>query len=613
VSATTQSETTAVPRQPDYRDGGTLTATVGGHERESGQLLARSPTLARGELLSIGAFGVLLAVITSWPLALHLGSRIAPDLGDPVRTAWQVAWVGHALLHQPLHLWSSNAFWPAQHSLAFSDSLLGYAPSALIGHGPTAALVRYNLLFLFAYALAFVGPYLLAREIGLGRAGAAVAGAAFAYAPYRAAEAGHLHVISSGGIALTLFLLLRGYRRGSVAIVAAGWITAAWQLSLGFTLGLQLSYLLSALALVAAFSWLRAGRRPLPRRLVTTSIAGVALFGLVAAFQGHPYLQVSNDYPSARRTVAEVQRYSAPVKALLAAPVENRVWGAATAPVRNSLSSKNESELFPGALIALLALIGVAAPVLVRRLRLLLLGGAALTALLALGLSITSGGYPYRLLYDYLPGWDAIRTPGRLTTMTSLALALLAGAGAHWLLRRRALATRTAAPVALAGLLVAAVVFEGAGRMADPVVPVAPAGQLHLRGPVLELPTDPANDRLYQLWSTADWQRIANGNSTFDIPAQDDLRGGMQNFPDAAGVAKLQRIGIRTVVLHLVQATLPPLHYAIPEPPDANLAATKSIVGLPLTRRRVGSVVIFEIAPAARGVARVEAARRPLG
>ena len=41
------------------------------------------------------------------------------------------------------------------------------------------------------------------------------AGVAFAYAPYRVTEAGHLHVIPSGGIPLALFLLFRGYRRGS--------------------------------------------------------------------------------------------------------------------------------------------------------------------------------------------------------------------------------------------------------------------------------------------------------------------------------------------------------------------------------------------------------------
>ena len=57
-------------------------------------------------------------------------------------------------------------------------------------------------------------------------------------------EAGHLHVISSGGIPLALFLLLRGYRRGSRGLVLAGWLVSAWQISLGFTLGLQFAYLL---------------------------------------------------------------------------------------------------------------------------------------------------------------------------------------------------------------------------------------------------------------------------------------------------------------------------------------------------------------------------------
>ena len=177
-------------------------------------------------------------------------SRIAPDLGDPVRTAWEVAWVGHAMLHDPLHLFDSNAFYPHPLSLAFSDSLLGYGPAAFFGSGTVAALVRYNLLFLFAWSLCFVGAYLLARELGLGRLAAAAAGVAFAYAPYRVTEAGHLHVISSGGIALALFLLLRGYRRASRGLVLAGWLVSAWQISLGFTLGLQYSYLLAVLALI---------------------------------------------------------------------------------------------------------------------------------------------------------------------------------------------------------------------------------------------------------------------------------------------------------------------------------------------------------------------------
>src|SRR5438046_1471095 len=81
-------------------------------------------------------------------------------------------------------------------------------------------------------------------------------GAAFAYAPWRLEQDGHLHVLSSGGIPLALFLLVRGYRRGRSRLVVAGWLVAAWQLSLGFSLGLPLAYLLLILGVIAlAVGW----------------------------------------------------------------------------------------------------------------------------------------------------------------------------------------------------------------------------------------------------------------------------------------------------------------------------------------------------------------------
>src|ERR1035441_3135341 len=103
--------------------------------------------------------------------------------------------------------------------------------------------------------LCFVGSCLLARELGLRWIGAAVSAAAFAYADYRVTEAGHFQVISSGGLALGMFLLLRGYRRDSRKLVLAGWLVSAWQVSLGFTLGLQYTYLLLLLALLVLVHW----------------------------------------------------------------------------------------------------------------------------------------------------------------------------------------------------------------------------------------------------------------------------------------------------------------------------------------------------------------------
>jgi hypothetical protein len=607
---------------PQERDGGLARperdlATSAAQRGPSARTQARvtrwapSPRLGGRELALSALVGVVLALITTWPLVLHLPSRIAPDLGDPVRTAWQVSWVGHAMLHDPGHIFDANAFWPHSLSLAFSDSLLGYGPSAFFGSGTVAALVRYNLLFLFAWSLCFFGAYLLARELGLGRLGAAAAGAAFAYAPYRVTEAGHLHVISSGGIPLALFLLLRGYRRGRRGLVLAGWLVSAWQISLGFTLGLQYTYLVALLALL--FAWYVWRRRaagdtspPLPqwRQMLAVTCVGIAAVAAVAVYEARPYLKVAHDYPTAKRTIREVKTYSAGPAALLAASSENRVWGDATSGLREQVHSKNESVFFPGALVLTLALVGLAAPAYTRRLRVGLLLGAAACAILALGFGLTGAGYPYRLLYDYARGWDGVRVPGRVFTTATLCLALLAGAGAQLLAARAAKRRSPRNLQAVVGVgLAAALVGEGAGHLGHPVVPQPKPVESSLAAPLLDLPTDGAADRVWQYFSTDGFYKIPVGNSTFDIPKIDDLRGGMSGFPDRASVAKLRYWGIRTVVLHLKLPKLPGIAgYALPEPRDVVAAAAKPIAGLGIGRRREGTVVIYEIGPGPRAL-----------
>jgi hypothetical protein len=613
-----------------------------------------SPSIGRAELVWVILTAVALAVLTSWPLILHMSTHIAPDLGDPVRTAWEIAWVGHAMLHNPTHLFDSNAFYPHPLSLAFSDSLLGYGPAAFFGSGTVAALVRYNLLFLWAWSLCFVGAYLLARELGLRWYAAAAAGVAFAYAPYRVTEAGHLHVISSGGFVLALFLLLRGYRRGSRGLVLAGWLVSAWQVSLGFTLGLQYTYLLLVLALLVLFYWWRgrltpgpawddtehtgdaesaiaasgaerdsssrppgargstrdsrgpsAARGPLiPRRLLAVTLIGMAVLGAVTVYQARPYLKVAEEYPTAKRTLREVETYSAGPAAFLAASSENRVWGNITSGMRAKVNSKNESVFWPGGLILVLALIGlIAGGTYTRRLRIGLLTGIVVCSVLALGFGITGAGYPYRLLYDYAPGWDGVRVPGRVFTLATLFYALLAGAGAQWLATRanawgkkRALSTVGA----LAGVVLAiGILGEGAGHLGHPVVPQPQPAEIGLPGPLLDLPTDGALDRIWQYYSTDGFYEIPVGNSTFDLPAVDDLRGGMNGFPDKASVEKLRYYHIRTVVLHTVlPKELPPEHGpVVAEPPNPAAAAQKPIAGLGITRRRVGTLEIYTIGP----------------
>src|SRR3954453_16940042 len=429
-------DTTFLPRQvpdraaistdvPPAARGKTASRARTGRSAGRNLVQTSSPAVQRRELALALLAAVAVALLMHWPLPLELGRDVPRDLGDPLPQAWQVAWDGHALLHQPLDWFQANIFWPLPHSLAFSDALVGYAPVGIFGSGVHAAVARYDVLFLFAYALAFFGPYMLARELGAARAGAFVAGAAFAYAPWRLEQDGHLHVISSGGIPLALALLVRGYRRDSVPLVAAGWLVATWQVSLGFTLGLQLAYLLPLLCAGAAIWAWRAERVPARRVLVATA-GGVLVLGLTAFAISRPYVEVGRAHPEAKRSEHTVALYSGGFDQYLSAPGANSFWGPVTHGVRKGLAFNPEQTLFPGLLVVALALACLLVRGYPRALRIGLLVAVVVLGWLAMGFHDDGWPWPYKLLYEHAPGWESSRTPGRLNTLTSLALALLA-------------------------------------------------------------------------------------------------------------------------------------------------------------------------------------------
>ena len=503
----------------------------------------------------------MLGVVATWPLVLHLGSQVPASPWDPFAEAWAVAWDGHALAHQPLSLFDANAMWPLHNSLAFADSLLGYAPFGLLGNGFRAAIIRYDGLFIFTGALAFAGGWALARELGVSRIAALVGGAAFAFAPWRIAQADHLNVLSSGGIALSLFLLLRGYRRRSVLFVLAGWIVAAWQVLIGFSLGLPFLYLLAALALISCL--VRASRSRLgERRMLLASLAGLAIVGVTTALMALPYLQVQHSYPESVRSITAAKFYSPPLSSLLTAPAHERIWGALTASLRGHL--------------------------------------AAITVL-ALGFRGPAGGIAYHLLYD-LPGWSGIRTPGRLITFTTLALALLAAIGAQRMLHAVQGRSSSRRPILLTILLlVGAIVAEGSGSLPRADVLSPPLTMATLPGPILVLPSNDFIDAEYMPWTATSFQPMVNGISGFIPKKQIQFRTAASAFPAPSSIAWLEAHGIRTVILDRYLPPGDPSSLAVgyypnsPVPNAQAILAARRAIPPGVTRKTSGRYTIYTL------------------
>ncbi|MEU1884156.1 hypothetical protein ABZ491_01560 [Micromonospora rifamycinica] len=566
--------------------------------RATGRFLVHEWTLA--VLASLA-----LAVGMTWPTLRYPLYTLPQDYWDPSLQAWQMAWSGHALRTNPGQLFQSNTFFPEPWSFAFSDMLLGYAPAGLLGTGPDAAVLRYNIMFVLAHAMATFGAYVLARQLGSGRIGAAVAGVSYTYAPWLLAQAGHLHIVSNGGIPLALAMLARGHgwslrhgyrpERRRVGWAYAGWVVAAWQLSLGFGIGLVFAYVLAVTLLVSAVVWFwrrRRVRRPFGRRLLVADLAGGLLFAAVGALLAVPYFKVAELHPNAERTLGDIGVYSPPASGFFTAPAESWIWGGLHEGARATLPWHPEMTLLPGFVLYALAAGGVFFSVWRLRHRLLLLAGVLVTMVLAMGTEFFGGTFTYAPLFEHLPGFNGLRTPGRMMLWTTLLLGLLAaGAVTAFAQRVRELGggrvpDRPAPWLRLATLLpLLLVVVEGLNDTPHPVVPEQPVAMRTVDGPLLVLPSGQNQDQPVMLWSTSRFQQVVNGGSGFTPKQLDDVRRVTAAFPDQTSVDYLRTLGVRDVVVLRDQIAGTPWEVTVDAPVDQ----------LGITRQQVGNAVVFRL------------------
>ena len=277
---------------------------------------------------------LILAVALTWPLALHMGSRVPNDLGDSLLNMFLLAWNARETPLTP-DWWNLPQFYPLPGTLAFSEHLLGLsllATPVIVATGNV--LLAYNIAFLVSFPLCALAAHLLAYELTRRHDLALVAGLAFGFAPYRMAQLAHVQVLSSYWMPLALYALHVFLRRREwrwLLLFAASWYLQA--LACGYYL-FYLSVLVGLWLL-----WFAAGRtRPsdIGRIVVAWAAAGVAMAPIAFG-----YLKYQRLY-GLRRWPDEIQAFSADIASLLAAPYNLRLWGWL------NVVDRPESTLFPG-------------------------------------------------------------------------------------------------------------------------------------------------------------------------------------------------------------------------------------------------------------------------
>lgn len=475
----------------------------------------------------------LVCVAAAIALHAQLAAMTAvPDYGDPLFSAWRLAWFAHQLPRAPLHLFDANIYHPAVRTLAYSDAIL--LPSAIAAPFlwlGAPVIVAYNVLLVASFPAAALAMFALARRV-TGRFDAAILGAlVFGFDPFRFTHLSHLEMQCSCWMPLALLALARALSGGRLrdGVATGAWVSLQALSSLYYGAYLAVSLVVFALGWMIRFGW--------PSRRVWTSIAaGGGIAALVAVVVTMPYR--ANRSTVGERTEAETRVYSATPGSYLTSGRGSLLYGMSLLDRRG-----DELNLFTGAtpiVLAAAALVPPVSPLLV-------------PSVAALAASVDGSFGLNGILYSWInrvPAFHGFRVPARFRAVVGLYLALLAGLGAARILTW--LPGPRLRPVA-AGVI-------GLVMLAE-CLPVLDLRPVWLHGPAIyasvpehaviaDLPLLEDRDSVFAYLSTFHWHPLANGSSGFEPRWYPALADAEATFPSDRAIDALAGVGVQYVVMY---------------------------------------------------------------
>lgn len=542
------------------------------------------------------AFFLALACVMTNPLVRHIASAVE-DKQDALLNTWIIAWVGHALITDPLNLFSANIFYPYPNPLAFSETMLPQGlfalPFNLASHN---TVLGYNLVLLASFVLAAYAMYLFIFDLTRNRGAGIIAGIIFAFNPYNLSNLAQVQLLSFGWMPLALLFLNRllarsdgvqnSKRRAKILNSPDNRILnyefrICFLFALFFSLQALSSFyyaFLAGFAVALYILWFFITHRELTFTFCVLRFTRLLASALIAALLVVPfflpYVQVQREMGFERKLV-DSEPFSANLRLYIEVSPHNVLYGNLLAPRPPiMLGGYPLDNLFPGIIAVVLAVLGIAATrnrdkwfyFLLLAFSFLLSLGPRLFLAPSVGTDIP---LPYRWLYDIFPVMRALRAPVRFDALVMFALAVLAGLGMQKAESSRQKADNAVGflPTAyriLPSLLVVLSAIEYLALPAAQITPV-PTGDaipqyVHwLRQQpnttILELPmiaSDPTQplDLTTQYLSTYHWHATPDGYSGFNPPRRGEMAYEMQFFPSERAISLLQALGVEYVIAH---------------------------------------------------------------
>lgn len=513
--------------------------------------------LRRTAVVAIGFAALTIAF--AYPVSMHPATTLLADNPDTHLFLWTIAWDAHALLAQPLSFFDANIYFPYSGTLAYSENLLGSGMLAAPIIWLTGNLVlALNVVQLVSCVLCGLGAYVLARRVGISRAGAVLSGIVFLAAPPRFFRIGQLHLTAVQWVPFGLAFLhayLDGGRRRDL------WLAVGFFTLQALTSGHGAIFL--GVSMLALLGYRVALGEPLAiaKRVRDFGVTGLVLLA--------PLIWLFAPYRAAQTEVGlkrSLEDWLPSPASYLASPSHLHQYLRALVTGTN-FNDTASAWLFPGITVLIFAAMALLPPSPIGvgddwRARLRRNSGVfyLLLALLAVWLFLPPplGLWPY--VYA-LPGMNFIRVPSRFMILAMLALGVAMGAGFDRAFGAARAPARSVAAVVVGMLLVAeyasmplysvpfAVEIPAIDRWLDTQPKPFAIAEVPVPSPG-DLGAHERQQTMAMLHSTAHWQKTVHGYSGIRPALHQRLNLELTAFPDETSLRSLRDLGVRYVVVH---------------------------------------------------------------
>jgi hypothetical protein len=402
-----------------------------------------------------------LAVLALYlAITLYLLARVLPHFGHAIpggglanadgwQNVWNIWWTQYALIHGKNVFSTDMVFHPdgaelyLQHALHISNNLLTLPVQALAG--PVAA---YNTAVLLGFVLTGYGTYLLVQHLVKHRGIATFAGALCTFSPFHLARLwdGHLSWVTLQWIPLYMWALLLAFdtaedpaqrpaRRRMVAMGAGGLLVLV---SLNNWYHAIYSLIFTVLLVAVRLPTTVRARRWRSEVVTLALVGGTSALLLLPVLLPTLRIYAQGEHGTGgwdRLIIA----HSADVLDWLFPSYMHPLWGALAEQWHNAMRPGIWGWVItPGVGVVVLALVGALGAWRQVRPWLIIIG---VLVLLSLGPRLSLAGIdthlptPYVLLKG-IPGIAMARRPNHLVVIVLPLLAVVAGYGMRWLLRR---------------------------------------------------------------------------------------------------------------------------------------------------------------------------------